>query len=132
MRQPGTSVATLGMRGARLADRNKQPDKSDASTTDLPESAELTSYMTALRHAEAGDPDRAVDELSRFIEDYRVSELRPNALFALGISQASLGENESARWTMVEFIDQYPRHPLLQDASALIEELDVLELLDDW
>jgi TolA-binding protein len=130
-REPGTAVATLGMRGARLADRNMTPEAGLPSSTDQPENEELQRYLAARRYAETGDLDKVISELGIFIETYGDSELRPNALFALGISQAGTGDNASAIWTMLDFTDEYPQHPLSDDAREVIEELEVIELLDD-
>ena len=127
-REPGTSVATLGMRGARLANRDGQPGWVN---TDVEQSEELVRYMAARRYAETGDLDKAVSEFGTFIDTYEDSELRPNALFALGVSQAGIGDYHSGKWTMIDFIDQYPEHPLSPDARALLDEFEVIELLDD-
>jgi len=130
-REPGASVATLGMRGARLAGRNMAPEAGVPSTTDQPENEELLRYLAARRYAETGDLDKAVSELGIFIETYDDSELRPNALFALGISQAGTGDDASGMWTLLDFIDEYPQHALSDDAREVIEELEVIELLDE-
>ena len=130
-REPGTSVATLGMRGARLANRNKMPEQGMQATAASLENEGLLHYMAARRYAETGDLDKAIAELDTFIHTYQDSELRANALFALGISQAGTGDNESGMWTLLDFIDQYPQHPLSDDALVVIDELEVIELLDE-
>ena len=130
-REPGTSVATLGMRGARLANRGVKPEAGVQALTDLPEDEELARYVAAQRYAETGDLDKAVSELGTFIDTYQDGEFRPNALFALGISQAGTGDNDSGMWNLLDFIDEYPQHPLSDDAREVLEELEVIELLDD-
>jgi hypothetical protein len=32
---------------------------------------------------------------------------------------------------LLDFIDEYPQHPLSDDAREVLEELEVIELLDD-
>ena len=128
-RAPGDGVAIIGIRGARLSTANTKPE--DDTADNLDNNEELAQFIRAQQYAESGQLDLAVSELEAFIDKYTGSELRPNALFAMGVSQASLGENESSRWTFVDFIDEYPAHPLTADAERILEEFEIIELLGD-
>lgn len=128
-RDSGNAVAIIGIRGARLSTANSKPE--DNTADNLGNNEELALFITAQRYAESGPLEQAVSEFGVFIDKYAGSELRPNALFAMGVSQARLGENESSKWTFVDFLDEYPTHPLTADAGRILEELEIIELLGD-
>jgi hypothetical protein len=121
----GDGVAIIGIRGARLSTSDTKPGDNTANNE------ELAHFIRAQRNAESGQLEQAVSEFEAFIDKYADSELKPNALFAIGVSQASLGENESSKWTFVDFIDEYPTHPLTADAERILEEFEIIELLGD-
>ena len=129
-RTPGTSIATLGVRGARMPGVGAKPGSEGTAMDDLPVDEAYHSYMTAQQYVQAGDLDRAVVELETLIDGHPDSELVPMARFTLGMSQASLGDNHAGKWTMIEFIDDYPDHPLAADANKVLEEFEVIELLE--
>jgi TolA-binding protein len=128
-REPGDAVAIIGIRGARIATANTKPE--DNTADNLDNNAELAQFIRAQRYAESGQLEQAISEFGVFIDNYTDSELRPNALFAIGVSQASLGENESSKWTFVDFLGEYPAHPLTADAGRILEEFEIIELLGD-
>jgi hypothetical protein len=128
-RDPGDAVAIIGIRGARLSTDNTKPE--DNAADNLDNNEELAQFIRAQRYVESGQLEKAVSEFGVFIDKYAGSELRPNALFAIGISQASLGENELSKWTFVDFLEEYPTHPLTADAGQILEEFEIIELLGD-
>jgi hypothetical protein len=128
-RDPGDAVAIIGIRGARLSTTNTKPEENTVDNLD--DNEKLAQFIRAQRYAESGQLEQAISEFGVFIDNYTGSELRPNALFAMGVSQASLGENESGKWTFVDFLDEYPAHPLTADAGRILEEFEIIELLGD-
>ena len=84
---------------------------------------ELTSYTEAQKFAEDGDLNQSVIALNAFLTEYEESDLRPNAQFALGISQGGRGDMTASKETLKIFIDENPKHPLVADAKQVINEL---------
>ena len=117
------TVATMGIRGAETTTSLIEPYWKGDKTADKRYVAELSRYNRAQQHAEDGDLSKAVTELSAFIEEYGNSELKPNALFALGISQGGLGDLAASKRTLKDFVDEYPKHPLVADAQQVISQL---------
>jgi TolA-binding protein len=117
------TVATMGIRGAETTTSLIEPywkgDKSD----DPGYVTELTRYTQAQQYAEDGDLQQAVTALNSFLEEYQDSDLRPNAQFALGISQGGMGDVVASKKTLQSFIDDNPKHPLVADARQVIIEL---------
>ena len=117
------TVATMGIRGAETTTSLIEPywkgDKSD----DPGYVAELTQYTQAQQYAEDGDLQKAVAALNAFLKEYQDSDLRPNAQFALGISQGGMGDIAASKKTLQSFVDDNPKHPLVADARQVITEL---------
>ena len=126
----GNAVVTIGIRGARLPGVQSNAEGDDTAVN-MADNEELVQFVSAQRYAETGQLEQAVSELDSFIDKYQDSELRPNALFALGISQAGLWEYESSKLTLIDFVDEYPAHPLTADAERILEEYEIMELLGD-
>ena len=120
------SVATMGIRGAETTSSIIEPYWKGDKTDDKEYVAELTKYTKAQQYAEDGDLDKAVVELSAFLEEYEDSELKPNAQFALAISQGGLGDASNSKKTLEEFVDDNPGHPLVSDAKQVMSSLDSL------
>ena len=117
------SVATMGIRGAETTTSLIEPYWKGDKTDDPEYINELTRYTKAQQYAEDGDLNKAVTALNEFLENFESSDLRPNAQFALGISQGGLGDIAASRKTLQAFIDDNPKHPLVSDARQVIEEL---------
>jgi TolA-binding protein len=117
------SVATMGIRGSETTSSIIEPYWKGDKTDDKNYVAELTRYTTAQQYAEDGDLQKAVTALNSFLEDYNDSELKPNAQFALGISQGGLGNIAASKETLQNFVDDNPKHPLVTDAKQVIAEL---------
>ena len=117
------SVATMGIRGAEMTTSIIEPYwKGDK--TDNPEYiVELTQYTQAQQYAEDGDLQQAVTALNTFLQDYDNSDLKPNAQFALGISQGGMGDIPASKKTLQVFVDVNPKHPLVADAKHVIAEI---------
>jgi TolA-binding protein len=120
------SVATMGIRGAETTSSIIQPYWKGDKTDDKEYVAELTRYTKAQQYAEDGDLNKAVVELNAFLEEYQDSELKPNAQFALAISQGGLGDASGSKKTLEEFVDDNPGHPLVSDAKQVMSSLDSL------
>ena len=118
------SVATMGIRGAETTNSIIEPYWKGDKTDDEEYVAELTRYTRAQQYAEDGDLKKAVAELNSFLADHENSELKPNAQFALAISQGGLGEIAASKKTFEEFVDDNPGHPLVADARQVISELN--------
>lgn len=117
------SVATMGIRGAETTTSLIEPYWKGDKTDDPAYIAELTRYTQAQQYAEDGDLQKAVAALNIFLAEYSVSDLRPNAQFALGISQGGLGDIAASKKTLQSFVDDNPKHPLVADARQVITEL---------
>lgn len=120
------SVATMGIRGAETTSSIIEPYWKGDKTEDKEYVAELTKYTRAQQFAEDGDLDKAVVELSAFLEEYQDSALKPNAQFALAISQGGLGDTGNSKRTLEDFVDDNPGHPLVSDAKQVMSSLDSL------
>ena len=117
------SVATMGIRGAETTTSIIEPYWKGDITDDEEYVTELTRYTKAQQYAEDGELKKAVAELSSFLKDYENSELKPNAQFALAVSQGGLGDIAASKKTLEEFVDDNPGHPLVADAKQVISEL---------
>ena len=117
------SVATMGIRGAETTTSIIEPYwKGDK--TDNPEYiTELTRYTEAQQYAEDGELQKAVTALNAFLEEFEGSDLKPNAQFALGISQGGMGDVPASKKTLQAFVEDNPKHPLVIDAKQVIAEL---------
>ncbi len=117
------SVATMGIRGAETTTSLIEPYWKGDQTDNPDYINELTRYTEAQQYAEDGDLKKAITALNTFLEEYENSDLKPNAQFALGISQGGLGDVAASKATLQIFIDDNPKHPLVGDAKQVIAEL---------
>ena len=122
-----STVYTAGIRGAESTDTLLKPYWKDDLTQDAQFQAELEQFSQAQRKLDSGELDKAAVEFDQFLDKYSNSALRPNALFAMGISLAGVGERKSSIASMQQFIDEFPNHPLASDAKLVISELSGLE-----
>lgn len=118
------TVATMGLRGAETTTTLIEPYWKGDKTDDPAYVTELTRYTEAQQFAEQGDLQKAVTALNNFLETYNDSDLKPNAMFALGISQGGMGKVEESKKTLQVFVDNNPKHPLVSDAKRVIAELN--------
>jgi len=118
-----STVYTAGIRGAESTDTLLKPYWKDDLTQDAQFQAELEQFSKAQQKLDSGELDKAAMEFEQFLNKYNNSALRPNALFAMGISLAGVGNRESSIASMKQFIDEYPDHPLVSDAGLVISEL---------
>jgi TolA-binding protein len=118
-----TTVYTAGIRGAETTDTLLKPYWKDDLTQDEAFQAELEQFSKAQQKLDSGELDAAAKEFDQFLNQYSDSALRPNALFARGMSLAGIGKNESSIASMQLFIDENPNHPLVGDAELVIEAL---------
>jgi len=118
-----TTVYTAGIRGAENTETLLKPYWKDDLTKDPQFQAELEQFSQAQRKLDSGELDLAVKEFDQFLNQYSNSALRPNALFAKGISLAGIGKKEPSIASMQQFIDENPNHPLVSDAKLVISEL---------
>jgi len=117
------SVATMGIRGAETTTTLIEPYWKGDKTDDPKYITELTRYTQAQQYAEDGDLNKAVIALNAFLDEFEDSDLKPNAQFALGISQGGLGDISASKETLQSFVDDNPKHPLVVDARQVIAEL---------
>jgi len=118
-----STVYTAGIRGAESTDTLLKPYWKDDLTQDEQFQAELEQFSQAQQKLDSGELDKAAMEFDQFLKKYSNSALRPNALFARGISLAGVGKSEPSIASMQQFIDEYPDHPLASDAKLVISEL---------
>ena len=117
------SVATMGIRGTETTTSLIEPYWKGDQTDNTDYIVELSSYTKAQQYAEDGDLQKAVVALNTFLQEYKESDLIPNAQFALGISQGGLGDIPASKTTLQAFVDDNPKHPLVADAKQVIAEL---------
>ncbi len=117
------SVVTMGIRGAETTTSLIEPYWKGDKTDDPEYIEELTRYTEAQQYAEDGDLNKAVKALDAFLKEFDSSDLKPNAQFALGISQGGLGDILASKKTLQTFVDDNPGHPLVADAKQVIDEL---------
>ena len=119
----GRSTVTMGIRGAETTTSLIEPYWKGDKTDDPEYITELTRYTEAQQYAEDGDLQKAVGALNAFLEEYDDSDLKPNAQFALGITQGGLGDIPASKQTLQIFVDDNPKHPLVADARQVIAEI---------
>jgi len=117
------SVATMGIRGSETTTSLIEPYWKGDKTDEPGYITELTRYTRAQQYAEDGDLQKAVIALNAFLEEYKDSDLKPNAQFALGVSQGGMGDVIASKRTLQSFVDENPKHPLVADAKQVITEL---------
>ena len=117
------SAVTMGIRGAETTSSIIEPYWKGDKTDDPEYIIELTTYTEAQQFAEDGDLNEAVTALNAFLTEYEDSELRPNAQFALAISQGGMGNTVASKETLLIFIEENPKHPLVADAHQVINQL---------
>ena len=117
------SSVTMGIRGSETTASLIEPYWKGDKTDDPDYITELTRYTKAQQYAEDGDLKKAVAALNSFLQEYENSDLKPNAQFALGISQGGLGDIPASKKTLQMFIEDNPKHPLVADAKQVIDEL---------
>jgi TolA-binding protein len=117
------TVATMGIRGTETTTSLIEPYWKGDKTDDPGYINELTRYTQAQQYAEEGDLQQAVAALNEFLQEYKDSDLRPNAQFALGISQGGMGDVVASKKTLQAFVHDNPKHPLVADAKQVITEL---------
>ena len=116
-------VYTAGIRGAESTDTLLKPYWKGDLTRDVQFQAELEHFDRAQQKLDSGELEIAATEFDQFLKQYTDSALRPNALFALGISLAGTGQLGASIDSMKQFIDENPGHPLVGDAEMVIDEL---------
>jgi len=117
------TVYTAGIRGAESTGTLLQPYWKDDLTNDPKFKQELAEYGKALAHLDKGDLSKANDTLNQFITSFPKSSLKPNALFAQGMSFAGLGKKDNATQVLQSFVSDFPNHPLANDAKIVINEI---------
>jgi len=118
-----STVYTAGIRGAESTDTLLKPYWKDDLTENDEFQAELVQFSKAQQKLDSGQLDAAAEEFDQFLKKYGNSALRPNALFAKGLSLAGVGKKEPSIATMKQFIDENPNHPLVGDAELVISKL---------
>lgn len=119
-----STVYTAGIRGAESTGTLLQPAWKDDLTQDPLFQKELKMYGEALTHLDNGSLKEANDSLGEFLTLYPSSSLKPNVLFAQGISYAGIGDKANASKTLNQFVTDYSNHPLATDAINIVEQLN--------
>lgn len=117
------TIYTAGIRGAESTDTLLKPYWKDDLTQDEAFQRELQQFSLAQLKMDQGELQAAVESFDEFLARFGDSDLRPNALFGKSISLAGIGQNEPSRATMQQFIDEYPRHPLVPDGRQVLNAL---------
>lgn len=118
-----STVYTAGIRGAESTGTLLQPYWKDDLTNDPVFQKELKMYGKALTYMDNGNLKEANKALGKFLSTYPSSSLKPNALFAQGISYAGIGNSAKASSILKQFIKDYSAHPLAVDAKDILKKL---------
>mgnify|MGYP002633240536 CR=1 FL=1 len=118
-----SQVYTAGIRGAESTDSLLKPYWKDDLTQDEAFQAELKQFSLAQQKLDQGQLEEANQAFDQFLDEFSSSSLRPNALFAKGISLAGSGKAEMSVASLKQFIDENPGHPLAGDAQLVINQL---------
>lgn len=117
------AVYSAGIRGAESTDTLLKPYWKDDLTQDAAFQAELQKFSLAQIKMDRGELEAAVELFDGFLREFGDSALRPNAIFGKSLSLAGIGQTEQALAAMQQFIAENPKHPLVEDARQIIEEL---------
>jgi len=118
-----TQTYLAGIRGAETIDTLLKPYWKADLTQDESFQAELEKFSLAQYQMDKGDLEAAVALFDSFLSQFERSDMRPNALFAKGISLANIGQRPQSLAVMRQFVDENPNHPLLADARQVINLL---------
>ncbi len=112
-------TVTAGLRGAEGEEKAMEPYWKGGIAEDPDFREEVRAYRKALKEGRKGNPD----PLSRFLNEHGDSDLAANARFALGMAYADSGNARQAREVLESFRQNYPEHPLSDDAKAVMARL---------
>ncbi|MFT5218199.1 MAG: TolA-binding protein [Planctomycetota bacterium] len=115
---------TAGIRGAEATDTLLKPYWKDDLTQDENFQKELQQFSLAQLKLDQGELQSAVESFDGFLDQYRQSSLRPNALFGKSISLAGLGKKSQSVTSLELFVSENPNHPLVVDAQEIIKQLN--------
>lgn len=118
------TVYTAGIRGAESTGTLIQPQWKEDLTQDKAFQKELRMFGVAMTQLDNGNLTEATQSLDKFLDQYTKSSLRPNALFARGMSYAGIGDIQKSKQSLQQFVESYPHHPLVADAEQLINQLN--------
>ncbi len=127
--RPGQSTSAggrtliAGVRGAESTASGLQPYWKDDRSEDPDYIREVDTFFGAMELADAGKFENATGVLNAFSNSYPDSTLNPNVQFALGLAYGQLGKNTEGVAALESFTSRYPEHPLVSDATELIEIL---------
>ncbi len=112
-----TQVA--GVRGAETTESALQPYWKDDKEADPAFVQQSNAFRSAQQLADNGAYPASAAAFEKFCADYPDSPLKPNAQFGRALSQLSAGDN-GGQASLQQFINEYPQHPLVQDAKQLL------------
>jgi TolA-binding protein len=122
-RREKNATLVAGVRGTEATSSALNPYWKGDKTKDSVYVEEVNTYIKAQGFADTGDLKQAVSAFDSFLKSYPASNLKPNAVFALGLAYAGLGDKAKGAAFLQEFVKDYPDHPLAADAGRLIGEI---------
>jgi thioredoxin-like negative regulator of GroEL len=78
----------------------------------------------AITPLEEGDGTAAVENLKKFVADFKDSQEAPTATVAMGRILMQDGKLEEARKVLDDFRNKFPKHRMAYDADKAIDEID--------
>jgi TolA-binding protein len=114
-----------GVRGAESTTSGLQPYWKGDRSEDPDYIKEVDTFLDAMELADAGKFEQATGALNAFSDSYPNSSLGPNVQFALGLAYGQLGKNAKGVAALESFARRYPEHPLVSDATELIQILQL-------
>ena len=118
-----TGTATAGIRGAETTSTILQPYWKDDKTSDEQFMLQLEGFAQAQTLADRGDLEGANQAFREFVDKWPESDLRPNAQFADALTLGAMGKAAESSQSFKIFVDANPQHPLVEDAKAVMAEL---------
>lgn len=114
-------IATAGIRGSESTESILEPYWKGDQSEDPVFVESLKLFNKAQYSVEQGDLQAASKNLDSFIQQYKNTQLYPNALFTKALVSGGQGDKATSIELMRTFIQSNPKHPLAADAQKVID-----------
>ncbi len=115
------AVTTAGIRGNETTESILEPYWKGDQSEDPVFVESLKLFNKAQKSIEQGNLQAAGKNLDSFIQQYKGTQLYPNALFTKALVSGGQGEKAQSIELMRSFIKAHPKHPLIEDAQKVID-----------
>jgi TolA-binding protein len=114
-------IATAGIRGSETTESVLEPYWKGDQSEDPVFVQSLKLFNKAQQSVEQGNLQAAGQSLDSFIQQYKGTQLYPNALFTKALVSGGQGDKATSIELMRSFINVHPKHPLAEDAQKVID-----------